>query len=353
MPKKLDDVFQVTIDRINRQAPAKSNQGMQVLKWTYLAARPLSIIELRHAIATADKASDNNTLDLNDLPFEKSLIGCCYSLVVVDKETSTIRLVHKSLQDFLKMRHESRKLFQTGDNDIARTCLTYMCLKDNTVANNPGTISEIVDDLNSRSILSSTSSKVTLSSHIIRFPLIMYAIDFWGEHVRRKEDPAIIDLFVQWLLREQAHDCISRNLRLRVLNKFTGHYPYQGCIDREEMSDLTRFPGLHIAAYYGTIGLAKTLLSESASLGINATSRTKTALSICSYEGHKSFTDWLLERDDIKAELESSRKYSTELLAAADGNGWTEIVRLLIMKGAEVNSGTTSGNPLWCAYRST
>jgi hypothetical protein len=95
MPEKLDDAFRATIERINRQTPARSSQGMEVLKWTFLAERQLSIPELRHAIAVTDIYTD--TLDPNDLPFERSLIDCCCGLVVLDKQTSTIRLVHKSL----------------------------------------------------------------------------------------------------------------------------------------------------------------------------------------------------------------------------------------------------------------
>ncbi|KAI5814522.1 hypothetical protein BZA77DRAFT_250054, partial [Pyronema omphalodes] len=51
MPKRLEDAFQVTINRIKTQAPAKASQGMEVLKWTYLAKRPLSVMEMRHALA--------------------------------------------------------------------------------------------------------------------------------------------------------------------------------------------------------------------------------------------------------------------------------------------------------------
>jgi hypothetical protein len=99
MPQKLDDAFQVTIDRINRQSVEKSNKGMEVLKWTFLAFRHLTIPELRHALATINATTDSKSLNPDALPFEKSLIDCCHGLVVIDKQTSSIRLVHKSLQE--------------------------------------------------------------------------------------------------------------------------------------------------------------------------------------------------------------------------------------------------------------
>lgn len=124
MPEKLDAAFRVTIDRIERQTPARSKLGMRVLKWTFLALRQLKTIELRHAFATIDCTSD--TLDLDALPFEKFLTECCYGLVIIDKEISLIRLVHKSLHDYLKQKYEAEKVFMDGHCEIARTCLVYM-----------------------------------------------------------------------------------------------------------------------------------------------------------------------------------------------------------------------------------
>jgi hypothetical protein len=69
MARKLNDAFSFTINRIKNQPSAQSKQGMDVLKWTFLAMRPLSADELRHAIAAANATTD--TLDLDDLPFEK------------------------------------------------------------------------------------------------------------------------------------------------------------------------------------------------------------------------------------------------------------------------------------------
>jgi hypothetical protein len=103
---------------------------MEVLKSTFLAERRLIVPELRHALATANSTSDS--LDVDDLPFEKSLIDCCHGLVVVDKETSSVRLVHKPLQDFFEKQHGMRNLFENGHNEITSTCLKYMTFRDCT-----------------------------------------------------------------------------------------------------------------------------------------------------------------------------------------------------------------------------
>jgi hypothetical protein len=135
MPKKLDDAFQATIDRITRQTPAKSAQGIEILKWTFLAERQLTVAELRHALAASDPAV-GKSLNQNDLPFEKSLTECCHGLVVLDKETSSIRLVHKSLQDFLKKQREADALCSAGHRDLAHTCLVCLGFSDPTIRRN-------------------------------------------------------------------------------------------------------------------------------------------------------------------------------------------------------------------------
>jgi hypothetical protein len=51
IPKELGEAFGKTIERIKRQSSVKAEQAINVLKWTFLAERPLSITELRHALS--------------------------------------------------------------------------------------------------------------------------------------------------------------------------------------------------------------------------------------------------------------------------------------------------------------
>jgi hypothetical protein len=51
MPTKLETAFESTISRIKNQESERSKQAMDVLKWTFFAQRPLTVIELRHALS--------------------------------------------------------------------------------------------------------------------------------------------------------------------------------------------------------------------------------------------------------------------------------------------------------------
>lgn len=54
------------------------------------------------------------------------LLDCCLGLIVIDESTSSIRLVHKSLQDYLQAEYEKGVLFQKGHHEISHVCVTYM-----------------------------------------------------------------------------------------------------------------------------------------------------------------------------------------------------------------------------------
>jgi hypothetical protein len=56
------------------------------------------------------------------------MVDYCLGLFTLDDETSTICLVHKSLEEYVE--GEKNALFQKGHSELARVCLTYMTLKD-------------------------------------------------------------------------------------------------------------------------------------------------------------------------------------------------------------------------------
>jgi hypothetical protein len=110
MPTKLDDAFLDTIRRIESQSLSRKEQGMNTLAWVFLAERQLKIEELRCALSI--RPGDTH-VDEDGFPTCKSLLDCCFGLVV-DDGTSSVRLVHKSLQDLFERQHATGTLFAGG-----------------------------------------------------------------------------------------------------------------------------------------------------------------------------------------------------------------------------------------------
>ena len=115
----LDSVYDQTLRRIKEQKGGRSRLGMEVLMWVSHAERPLRIEELCHALAVETEATD---LDLENVPPPDTVLGSCLGLAMVDVETSTVRLIHYTLQEYLSrpgaLPHAHTKLGQT--------CLTFL-----------------------------------------------------------------------------------------------------------------------------------------------------------------------------------------------------------------------------------
>ncbi|RPB26204.1 hypothetical protein L211DRAFT_804942, partial [Terfezia boudieri ATCC MYA-4762] len=96
LPSELDDAYTRMVDRI-RNSSSLSDLGMRVLMWLHLARRPLKVGEIQHALAIE---RGDIALDWDTIPAPKRLLDCCLGLVLVDEETSTIRLVHYTLEEY-------------------------------------------------------------------------------------------------------------------------------------------------------------------------------------------------------------------------------------------------------------
>ena len=91
---ELGDVYGATIERVKAQDGDKSRLGMAALMWISHAERPLQADELCRALAVRLGSTEFNT---DNVPSMSTLISCCQGLITVDKEASTVRLIHFTL----------------------------------------------------------------------------------------------------------------------------------------------------------------------------------------------------------------------------------------------------------------
>ncbi|KAI5785354.1 hypothetical protein FPQ18DRAFT_264796 [Pyronema domesticum] len=171
-------------------------------KWTFLVQRPLAVMELCQALSVTIDPSKmqpgklplayDETLDWDNCPSEKSLIDWCLGLIIIGEETFTVRLVHKSLHDYLMRLHENGEIFSDGHTEIAYTCLQYMCFNDNEHK------------------IDATEPKVSEDIKVLRrarFRLLHYATDTLGYHLL-DQSSCIVDM-VRALFPDRINlDCI-------------------------------------------------------------------------------------------------------------------------------------------------
>ena len=151
----LGDAYGATLGRIKGQGDEKTRLGMATLMWVSHAERPLKPDELRHPLAVEIGSSSLHT---DNVPSIGTLLSCCQGLVVMDKEASTVQLIHFTLQERLRAQPE---LFGTAHATMAETCLSY---------------------LNSQQVKAlSTSSTPDLHGT----PFLEYSSVYWRTHAKR------------------------------------------------------------------------------------------------------------------------------------------------------------------------
>ncbi|KAI9759599.1 MAG: hypothetical protein M1840_003250 [Geoglossum simile] len=118
MPKDLYGISEKTLYRIKQQPESRAKLGIKTLMWISHARRTIMVRELHQALAVS---SESTCLDKEDCTLPKFMVDCCFGLVVIDEESSTIRLVHFSVQGYLPSQW--KELFPLGEQTVTETCL--------------------------------------------------------------------------------------------------------------------------------------------------------------------------------------------------------------------------------------
>ncbi|KAF8541995.1 ankyrin repeat-containing domain protein [Trichophaea hybrida] len=346
MPKGLRDAFASTIERILRQSGA-AELAVNVLKWTFLAQRPMQVEELRHALAV--NWIDTN-LDWENFVSEQCLLSCCLGLVIIDEGASTVRLVHLSLQEYLLSQQE--KLFPMGHCEIAQTCLTYINFD----------------------IFKAIS--INLDKQVNEYIFLHYAIHNWGHHARIQTTMSLEVLGLTLLQHPTTGHYMSRALfnqiqELQIASplcsdeckmfRFCGIPPMVPDYWKEQALSNVSFclPGLHVAVYFGLTSILRLLIDSTCDLSkdsriklLNSQNlQSRTPLAVAAKYGHDGVVRLLLERDEINVNTRGGYWHETPLSCAA-GAGHDAIVRMLLArKELEENANDTLGAVLWKALK--
>jgi len=116
----LGDAYAATLSRMKTQQGSRSKLGMQVLMWVSHMERPLHVDELCCALGVEIESTD---LNIQNIPAIETLLACSLGLVMVEKSSSTVRLVHYTLQEYLS---RNSSLFLKHHAMISEVRLTYL-----------------------------------------------------------------------------------------------------------------------------------------------------------------------------------------------------------------------------------
>ena len=296
----LSDAYTATLTRLKAQKGYKSVLGWKVLMWVLYSERPLRAQELCHALGVDTESAD---LDLNNVPALRTLLASCLGLVTVEASSSTVRMVHFTLQEHLL---GNPTLFHGPHSAIAEVCLKYLTF---------GSVRDL---------------SPTLDSAPSTMPLLEYASLYWANHTRRGMAENVKTLALRLLDKFGEH--ISAQLLLLHYGKDSCSGPFF-----DSAGGPTGFTGLHGVAFLGIVEMVAPVL-EMKEWDVNATDCTgSTALAWAARRGYEGVVKMLLEREGINPHKADTRYGRTPLSWAAE-NGHERVVRLLLERD-DVNPG--------------
>src|SRR5205807_4247746 len=221
----LGDAYATTLARMKTQKGNRPRLGMEALMWVSNSERPLRTSELCHALGVKIGSRD---LDPESVPTTRTLLACSLGLITVEASSSTVRLVHFTLQEYLS---NNTGLFLNAHSMIAEVCLTYLNF-------------ECVRKLSP-----------TISSGLPTVPLAGYASCYWGKHITREKIESVSPLALRLLAGFEQH--ISSQLLL--LHRDDKHLLGPGF---DTSDGPTGFTGLHAAAFLGIVEIVAALLER-------------------------------------------------------------------------------------------
>jgi hypothetical protein len=153
-----DLAYYAAMERILAQGKGLSKMARKISAWILCAHRPLSTLELRHALAIEPGDTD---IDEDNILEAEQILTICAGLVTIDEQSDNVRFIHYTTQEYLQRNQQ--KWLQHAEIEIARSCTAYLS----------------IDGL----ALGPCSSRKDHEHRLKEFALLGYAAVYWGPHL--------------------------------------------------------------------------------------------------------------------------------------------------------------------------
>jgi ankyrin repeat protein len=321
VPEKLGNVYKHILSEVIDKDDY--HQTLRLMRWVYLAERPLTVTEVRYAMSLPDTEIYTRELELPTPDvIKRRIVSLSGGLVELKQheEGQILQFIHQSVNDFL-LRDGLRFLDKTspgdligqGHHQLSLICANYVKIADMDNSNDP-------------------DAKPVKT----QFPFMHYAAISWFLHAEKAETRGVPQ---DYLLR-------YNQFYPSMLERWVGFYRILNYRDYSRQRPKKYSTMLHIASGAGLLSVVKGFLSIHPNLEQMDDAGNR-ALHHASRWGHAKVVKALL---DAGAVFEAENDNKCTPLERAAANGHEEIVRLLLTTGVDVNKQTgDTGNALYGA----
>ncbi|KAJ7711133.1 ankyrin repeat-containing domain protein [Mycena olivaceomarginata] len=300
VPSSLESIYDRILQNITN--PDMLSTVCRAINWLIFATRPMELDEIIDALAV-----DFNKEPLRFYPGDrmrpKVLLAACAGLVTVSD--TTLKLAHASVKEYFLMPTRAKDFYSDVSEAhrlISQTCISYLCSFD-----------DVLNDTDLR-----------------RYPLALYAANYWAFHVERCTEirpNKLIDTVLELLQADSPH--YQSLCRLNDIDDMYRQWRKPGI--RKSAPIL---PPLYLAAFTGIFQVVAALIERGADVNEQA-GRYGNILQIAAREGHTEIVRLLIEHG---ANVNTQGGESGNALQAASRQGHIQVARLLIDRGADVNA---------------
>ncbi|KAG8531785.1 uncharacterized protein KY384_003421 [Bacidia gigantensis] len=334
LPEGLEAQFEATLQRIRNQPKERREIAMKTLLWVSHAFATIDLAMLQHALGVeaGDKILDHSKLTPMSL-LRHSIADFCHGLIVIQKETSQVRLVHYTLQEFFES--QDLQSYYPAEKMLSEVCLTYVLLKD--FASPPPSDDESYNNMSAL------------------YPLYWYANQKWGVHVHRlyhQQKPLEIEqLMFRFVFSPLLLARAAQSLSAMLYN----NQPLHSGASQDYARIITP---VHYAAYFGLPSLLQEALTREFDVNISIVEGRLIGWTALHFIAENligdSYGPWftnLLIEQGAKANAQSSTG-ETPLHIAVRSNR-LETSKALMVHGADPEAQDSNGlRPLHFAARS-
>ncbi|KAJ7019592.1 ankyrin repeat domain-containing protein [Mycena alexandri] len=319
-PKNLYHSYDIAMQQIEAQNEDNRKTAHSTLIWVVNAKRPLTVSELTVALAIkpgAQSLDEDYVLDI------ETVLAVCAGLVIVDKESSVVRLVHYTTHEYLDSIQAL--LFPNAQTEITHTLLTLLNF-DGYPDSSWMTLQ--IKDLPSLVEYSQYCLAHAAGQGEIHLRKVL--LEFLGGAFPWKKTldwrwNSMPWNYVDWPSQPSVL-WISAAANLVDTVKF--------CLDQASLQLNSEHPEIVVASYYGHAEIVRILLEKGADVDA-AGGFYGSSLQAAADRGHREIVGILLEKGaNVYA---AGGRYGSSLQAAAAG-GHTEIVCILLEKSANVDA---------------